>query len=183
MKRVLTWGLSALFLTPALHAQHATPAPSLDLTRLPGVWFEVARLPDKAEKHCVSDATLLYALNDKPRTIQIVATCRLKDGSSQVRNTSGKSADKIPKPLRNQPGQPIDGRFNVPGLPLLHHPYWVLALAPDYTWSLVGTPNHKSLWLLSKSPTPPPTLLPELTALASAQGFPVAKLIPVPHTP
>ncbi len=161
----LAFPLSAL-------AQSATPAPHLDLTRLAGVWFELAHLPNKAQKQCVHDATTLYALGDKPGRIQVVKACVLADGTSDARNSSGRTADKS-----------SDGKLKVPYYFFFSKKYWVLAVDPDYQWAIVGTPNHKSLWLLSKSLNPAPTLLPDLEARAAAQGFNTAKLIHLPHTP
>ncbi|MFA4845601.1 MAG: lipocalin family protein, partial [Patescibacteria group bacterium] len=34
--------------------------------------------------------------------------------------------------------------------------YWVLARAEDYSWSIVGEPSGRYLWLLSRTPHPSP---------------------------
>ena len=173
--RTLLRTCALAFATPLLaSAQAPTPVPKLDLNRLTGTWYELYHLPSKAEKKCVSDASVLYALGDKPGRIQIVFTCLLKDGASNVQNKDGRLADKAG-----------DGKLKIPGfLPyFLAKKYWVLATGPDYEWALVGSPNHKSLSILSRSQTLPPATLSDIQSRAAAQGFPVARLIQVPQTP
>ena len=31
--------------------------------------------------------------------------------------------------------------------------YWVIALDPEYKWSIVGEPGRRYLWILSRTPT------------------------------
>ena len=185
-KHLLTLAALALTATTA-QAQSATAIPVLDLNPLPGVWFEQAHLPAKSEKHCISSPTVVYALDDKPLRLQIVQTCKQKDTSTNISNAIARTAKK-PKKLK--PGQvstapPPDGKMKIPYfLPyFLATKYWILAEAPDYSWIIVGTPNHKTLQILSKTPTIPPQLFADLQSRAAAQGFAVARLVRLPQTP
>ena len=175
--RLAATALSAITLTaaPAL-AQSVTPLPQLDLNRLPGTWYEIAHLPTKSEAKCVSNPLVLYALDDKPSRLQIVFTCRRSDRSTDASNSTARYANKI------KPGQVSDGRFKIPFfLPyFLAKKYWVLALADDNSWALVGTPNHKTMQILSKSQTLPAGTLSAIESRAAAQGYSVAKLIQLP---
>ncbi len=153
---------------PGAAAQSVTPAPQLDLNRFVGVWYEEARLPNKPEKNCVRDAEVLYALADKPARLQIVNTCQIKDGSTNARNSTARRADKTQ-----------DGKLKVTTLFPFTKPYWVLAVGADYDWALVGSPNHKTLWVLSRTPVLPQDTLTQAEAKAAAQGFDTARLIPV----
>jgi len=149
-------------------AQPATPVAKLDLNQLTGAWYEIAHLPVKSEKHCVADGRLLYALGDKPGRFQMVSSCRMKDGYIDVRNNNGRVADKSG-----------DGKMKVATLWPLSRKYWVLALGPENGWALVGTPNHKSMWILSRTEMKPETLN-EVKAKASSEGYDLGKLIVVP---
>ena len=150
-------------------AQSATAVPKVDLDKLTGTWYQIAKLPVKAEKKCLSDGTVLYALNDKRRTFQIGTFCTIAGGDQDSSNTVGK-LDKIG-----------DGKIKVRRLVLLSRPYWVLAADPAYSWALVGTPNHKSLWILARQTTLTPDLYSTIQSTAAAQGFPVDKLVLVTH--
>jgi len=54
--------------------------------------------------------------------------------------------------------------------------YWVLGLDADYRWAVVGNPNRKYLWVLSRTPQLPPALLEAALASATAQGFDLSQL-------
>ncbi len=72
-----------------------------------------------------------------------------------------------------------DGKLKVSYLWPFSQKYWVLAVGPEYTWALVGNPNHKELWVLSRTETMNPEMLEEIKSKAAAEGFEGAKLIQV----
>ena len=162
----LTLALAATLPAPA---QKATPVPKLDLNKLTGTWYEIARLPEKTQKKCLSDDTILYALSDKPASFQAGTFCTVKGNDQANINLAGK---------QDKSG---DGKFKATHLLIFHRPYWVLANDPAFNWALVGTPNHKALWILSRQVTLPPDLYAQLQQTAAAQGFPTAKLLLIPH--
>jgi apolipoprotein D and lipocalin family protein len=151
----------------AAFGQQVTAVAALDLNRFTGTWFEVARLPDKAEKKCVANAIVLYALADKKQRFQVVSSCQVKDGTKDVRNQNGKM-DKLG-----------DGRLKVSTIWPFSTKQWVLAVDPANQWALVGSPNHKTLWVLSRSETLDPVVLTPVEAKAAAEGFNVGKMVTV----
>jgi apolipoprotein D and lipocalin family protein len=152
-----------------VRGQSVTAVPQFDLNRFTGTWYEMARLPNGREKECVSDVFELIALGDKPHTFQVVLSCMTKGGYTDARNANGKPQDK----------KSPDGRLKVSYLWPFSSKYWVLALGPKYEWALVGNPNHKELWLLSRTKTMMPEVLAEVEAKAAAEGFPVGKMVVV----
>ena len=167
-------GCIALLACSFAVAQSPTPAPHLDQTRFEIPWYEIARYPNRSEKKCAGDATILYAEGDKPYHLQIVAACNLKDGTSQVHNYNARSKEKTWTGMLQETSWPF--------YLLVSHKYWVLAVDPDYTWALVGTPNRKELWILSKTPTMSPDLLTQIKATATGNGYDVARLVMVPNS-
>jgi apolipoprotein D and lipocalin family protein len=153
-------------------AQSVTPVPSLDASRFLGTWFEIARLPDGAEKKCVGDAFMTYASDYKKGSFQIVDSCKRKDGTQNVRNRNGKRADKIG-----------DGKLKVQTIWPFSAKYWIVGVGPDYAWALLATPNRKKLWVLSKTAVLPADQLLAANAMASSQGFNVGKLVTVSQAP
>jgi apolipoprotein D and lipocalin family protein len=152
-------------------AQTVTALPTLDLNHFTGTWYEIARLPNKRQKECVSDGFTQIALSDKPNSFQLINACRTKAGDMDANNANGKVQNK----------KIADGRLKATFLWPFYEKYWVLALAPDDSWSLVGSPNHKTLWVFSKTKTLAPQTLAELKAKATAEGFPTAKLVMRPQ--
>ena len=156
------------FLVAAV-AQSATPVSKLDPDRLIGTYYEIARYPIRQEKTCLANEMVLYALGDKKNSLQIVTTCEVKDSNSNSWNSTCKF-DKS-----------SDGKIKLGWIWPFTKKYWILDLAPDYTWALVGTPNHKSLSILSRAIPLAPAVLADIESKATAQGFDAAKLITIPQ--
>lgn len=150
-------------------AQTVTAVPALDLNRFMGVWHEEARLPNKMERNCVNAGTILYALGTKRDTFQEGIFCQTKDGSSNDWDANGK-VDKQG-----------DGRLKVAHPWPFYKKYWVLAVGPSYQWALVGSPNHKALWILSRTSKMEPQVLSSLERQAAALGFATSKLMSLPE--
>jgi apolipoprotein D and lipocalin family protein len=153
-------------------AQKVAPVAHLEASQFLGTWFEIARLPNRAEKKCVGGAIQMYAPDYKVGRFQIVDSCKLKDGSHNVRNQSGRRADKSG-----------DGRLKFVTIWPFTAKYWVVGVGPEYGWALLGTPNRKKLWVLSKTAVLPADQLAAAEALAQGQGFNVGKLVVVVQTP
>jgi apolipoprotein D and lipocalin family protein len=177
MNRPLRIAASTVFLLSALMAaaipaaaQSASAVPKLDPNQILGTYYVVARLPIKREKQCLGKEMVLYALGDKKRSIQIVTTCQLKADNSNAWNSSGRLS------------KAGDGRIKLGWIWPFTTRYWILDLAPDATWALAGTPNHKSLWVLSRSPSLSAETLARIETTASAQGYSTARLIQIKQT-
>jgi apolipoprotein D and lipocalin family protein len=54
--------------------------------------------------------------------------------------------------------------------------YWVIGLADDYSWAVVGNPNRKYLWVLSRTPSLTAEQLERALQAAAAQGYDLAQL-------
>ncbi len=166
-------GLLAVMILLACKAesQAVTAVPGLDMNRFVGTWYEIARLPNKGEKHCVSNAIVLYALGEKPNRFSVVNSCKTKDGAVDVRNGNGKAQDKSG-----------DGKMKVTYTWPFSVKEWVLAVGTDNAWVLIGSPNHKLLWVLGKTAKMAPEVLGEIRAKAASEGFDVTKLTMTPQS-
>lgn len=153
-----------------------TAIPSLDLGRYLGQWYEICRLPLKYEDETATDITAWYSLNDSG-SVRVDNRCFDEDGNpSQAIGeatpvSEGKSRLKVtflPKYIR--------------WIPFTSGDYWVLKLADDYSVSLVGTPDRKYLWLLSRTPSLDERISAEFLSEATRQGFDLKGLIVPRHT-
>lgn len=151
-------------------AQSVTPVPKLDLNQITGTWYEIARYPNKREKKCLGNAVMLVALGDKANHFQLVYTCKIKAGYTDAINIDGKAQDKAG-----------DGKLKLGSIWPLYRKFWVLAVGPENAWSLVGSPNHKDLWIYSRMPALAPDAFAQIQARAVAQGFSAAKLTQTPQ--
>ena len=174
MTRRLHPALIALLLaTATLRAQTKPPiaVTTLKPTTISGTWYEIARYPYNKEKKCVSDAQELIAPGYKPHQLLLVDACKVKAGYTETHNLTAIA-----------PNAKDPGAFKVRTFWPFWRKYWVLAMSPDFTWTLLGSPDHKTLWVFSKSPTLAPDVLTAIEAQAAAEGFPASRLILTPQT-
>uniref|UniRef100_UPI0039EE5015 lipocalin family protein n=1 Tax=Bordetella sputigena TaxID=1416810 RepID=UPI0039EE5015 len=152
------------------NAARPTPVPSVDLRSYLGKWYEIARLPRFYQRYCVGDSIATYSIRD-PHTIAIENSCRTKDGD--IRTAHGTAE---PVPGSN------NAKLEVTFLPPFTGDYWIIGLAPDYTWSVVGSPGRKALWILSRTPRLPAAALDKARSIARAAGYAVDELVYTPQS-
>jgi len=54
--------------------------------------------------------------------------------------------------------------------------YWVIDLAPDYSYAVVGEPKRRYLWILSRTPRMPEPLYAEILGRA-ARFYDVSRIV------
>jgi len=161
--------LSLPLLAPA--AEPVRAVATLDLARYAGTWHNIAHLPMFFQRQCVSDTTATYTAREDG-LIGVRNTCRNKKGETEV-------ADGVARPVAGQPGQ-LEVRFApdwLAFLPMVWADYWVLDVDTDYRWALVGEPDRKYLWILSREPGMDRALFERLKARAVAMGYDLQPLI------
>ena len=97
----------------------------------------------------------------------VLNQCRKKDGTETA---STGSAEVVSKDGSNS-------KLKVTFFWPFSGDYWILDLDPDYKWALVGTPNLKNLWILSRNPQLDKPILDKLIDQAHHLGFDTSKLI------
>src|SRR5690606_26992684 len=65
-------------------------------------------------------------------------------------------------------------------LPMVWGDYWIIQVLGDYEYSLVGTPDRKFLWVLSRGRTADADTVSRLLGRAMTLGFPVEEIIRQP---
>lgn len=170
--RSLTIILAILATQDTVHGQ-VRSVPTVDLERYAGLWHEIARLPNRFQEKCRAETTALYELLPGGE-FRVTNTCHGAEG--QVIRAEGRArmAD------RQGPTSRLKVRFApafLSFLSMVWGDYWILDLTDDYGAALVGTPNRKYLWVLSRTAQPDDTIYQRLIATAAAQGFDVSKLV------
>lgn len=147
---------------------------SIDLQRYLGTWYEIDRLPIRHEPEDATDVTAHYSLND--------------DGSVRVHNRclhKGRIEEAIGQAtaIDDSHGK-LEVSFLPEGLrwiPFTKGDYWILQIDSGYTVALVGSPDRRYLWLLSRQPQLDAGTRQHYIAHAAQLGFDVEKLIHTPH--
>lgn len=145
---------------------------AIDLSRYAGLWYEVARLPNRFQEKCDGDVTAQYTLEGD--RIRVVNRCRKANGEI----TGAKGVARLAS--KTGPNSRLKVRFApsfLSFLPFVWGDYQVMELDPDYKYALIGEPGRKYLWILSRTPQMEEATYDKLTELAASQGFDVSKLV------
>jgi apolipoprotein D and lipocalin family protein len=59
--------------------------------------------------------------------------------------------------------------------------YWIIGLAPDYSWAVVGDPAREYLWILARGPRLDAESMAAARTAAQANGFDVGRLVQTPQ--
>jgi apolipoprotein D and lipocalin family protein len=143
----------------------------VDLKRYAGTWHEIARLPNRFQRQCVTDTTATYTIREDGK-IEVLNACRRADGSIDRVKGVAKRASK------DGPASRLRVTFFWP----FYGNYWIIDLDPDYRWAVVGEPKRRYLWVLAREPQLDAAVLEGITARAQAQGYDLSTLL-VDHHP
>jgi apolipoprotein D and lipocalin family protein len=147
-------------------------APSVDLARYAGKWYEIARLPNWFQRACSSDTTATYTLRPDGK-VDVLNTCRKSDGKLKSAQGTAWTVGG------GEPNTKLKVTFFWP----FSGDYWIIALDPDYRWVLVGEPARKYLWILSRTPHLDEPLYQSILRRAAEQGFDTRRLLPTRQNP
>ncbi len=139
----------------------------VELKRYLGKWYEIAHLPTRFQKDC-TDTTATYTLSEDG-AISVLNECRR---NGKVKQAKGKA-----KVVDKNSGAKLKVTFFWP----FYGDYWIIYLGKDYDYAVVGTPNRKNLWILSRTQQMDDKLFSQLIESVKSKGFNVDKLIKTRH--
>jgi len=162
----------AMTLQPAAaHAQAPVrTVPLVDLNRYAGDWFEIARFPNRFQRQCLGDVRASYALRADGR-VDVVNRCRTAEGPIEARG--------VARVVDERTSARLQVRFAPAWLSWLPvwGDYWIIGLAPDYSWAVVGDPGRNYLWILARTPHLEPDAVAAARQAARTNGFDVERLV------
>lgn len=140
--------------------------PKVELDRYLGKWYEIAKYPNKFQKQCVGNTTATYSRKQNGR-LEVLNECLKKDGTMEAAKGEAKIADK-------QTNSKLKVRF-APGfisfLPFVWANYWVIDLAPDYSYAVIGEPGRDYFWILAREPEMDDATYQQILRRAESMGF------------
>lgn len=139
----------------------------VELEKYIGKWFEIAHLPAKFQEKC-SHTTATYTISEDG-SISVLNEC-IKNG--KLKRAKGKA-----KIVDRTTGAKLKVTFFWP----FYGDYWIIKLGENYEYAVVGTPDRKYFWILSRTPQMDAKLLSELLEFAKKKGFNIQRIIRTSH--
>ena len=139
---------------------------AFDPDRYLGQWYEIARYDHSFERDLVG-CTAEYSFR-KDGKIRVLNSGHLKTLDGPYKESVGKARLK-----RN--GKP--GQLQVSFFGPFYGDYYILDLAPDYSYSVVGSSSPKYLWILSRTPQLSPEVRSKILSNLQKRGYDTEKLI------
>jgi apolipoprotein D and lipocalin family protein len=151
----------------------------VDLQKYSGVWYEIARLPNRFQQACAGDVSAVYTVQQNG-TIKVVNRCR------EAGKPKPKEAEGVARVANEDNGSNsiLEVRFAPAILSFLDSvwgDYRIIALDEDYRHALVGSRDRKYLWILSRTKTLNDVVYKRLLATAVEQGFNVSLVARTPQ--
>lgn len=166
---VLTGGLLATLALPA-EAQDPDPLPPVktidyvDLERYLGLWYEIAKIPNKFQNQCTSGATAQYTLR-QDGAIDVVNSCRMAGGKRSEAQGKAEIVDTS-----------TNAKLRVSFVSFLGWrpfwgDYWIIGLDPLYRWAVVGHPERKYGWILARNRIMEDSVYQEIMEIVERNGY------------
>lgn len=150
-----------------------TPVEQVDLNRYCGTWYEIARFPNSFQRKCACCTSAEYSLLQDGK-IKVVNRCQKADGSFSIAEGIAKKEDQ------NDSNAKLKVRFApswLSWIPFVWGNYWIIDLAPDYSYAVVGEPSRKYLWILSRAKNIEQTEYEKIIGRLKGMGYDTDKLI------
>jgi apolipoprotein D and lipocalin family protein len=173
----LVFSLLAVFaVVTAAQDKSARPlevVPTVDINRYVGTWYEIARMPFKFQSQCAGDVTATYTLLEDG-TVKVVNRCRKQNGEmDEAEGRAKRASDDGPNTKLKVRFAPAFLSF----LPFVWGDYWIIDLAPDYSYAVVGEPDRKYLWVLSRTAVMDEATIQGILQRVRGQGYDLTGLI------
>ena len=136
----------------------------VDLKKYSGLWYEIAKIPNRFQKNCKRGTTAQYKLLENGK-IEVINSCIEEDGERDA-------SEGIAQVVDASSNAKLEVSFvSIFGINLFWGDYWIIDLDTNYEYAVVGTPTRKYGWILSRTPKLPEEKLNEVFELLKSQGY------------
>ncbi len=141
-----------------------TPVTDIDLKKFAGKWYSLTSIPTLMDKDWL-ETTETYTLTDKDE-YEVLTTYR-KEGESEIREVKSKLFPGDAGEVGEMKAQFV-WPFKVG--------YRVIELPKDYSHVVIGHPDEKYLFIMSREKTMPEDQMAAIVARCKELGYPTDKL-------
>lgn len=116
----------------------------VELGKYIGTWYEIAKIPNRFQSNCAKNTAATYSMNENG-TIKVINRCVEEDG--EIDEAEGVA--RITDTLSNAKLEVSFVSFF--GWRPFWGDYWIIGLDENYQWAIVGHPERKYGWILSRT--------------------------------
>lgn len=165
MKIIILPFLFCLFVANS-YGQKLTTIDQVNLDEYAGKWFEIASFPQKFQTGCHC-TTATYTKSEK-RYVIVENRCNRDSINGRESYIKGKAFV-----TRKSNNAKLKVQFFFP----FRGKYWIIDLADDYSYAVVGHPNREYLWILSRTPELDEDLYTDICTRIEQKGFDLSRLL------
>ena len=136
----------------------------VDLKKYVGLWYEIAKIPNRFQKNCRKNTTAEYKIMDDGR-IEVTNTCIEDDGEKNIAKGVAKVVDKKTNAKLEV------SFFSILGIRPFWGDYWIIGLGNNYNYAVIGHPDRKYGWILSRTPKMSEENLKEAFNILTKNGY------------
>ncbi|WP_231462733.1 lipocalin family protein [Pedobacter sp. Leaf132] len=170
---LLAISIPALFAFSILENQHKEdlknqPIAKIDFNKFQGKWYSLTSIPtflDKKWRKTIENYTLKDNRFD-------VFTTYYKQGEAEEQSIKSKLFFYSDEP---------DGKMKAQFFWPIKVGYWVIELPQDYSYLVVGHPDKKYLFIMSRKPNLDKNLMQQIVERCKNKGYDVSKLVSQEH--
>ena len=152
--------------TERLHLPKLETVAHVDLPRYLGTWYEIANFPQSFQRGCTA-TTATYTLREDG-DIDVLNRCRKGslDGKEKAALGRARVVDRE-----------TNARLEVSFFRPFWGDYWIIDLADDYSYAVVGHPGRDYLWILARTPTLAEASYQAIVARLKVHGYETSRLV------
>ena len=149
-----------------LHLPPLETVRHVELARYLGTWYEIASFPQSFQRGCTA-TTATYTLRDDGQ-LDVMNRCRLGSPDGKLKEARGRArvVDRV-----------TNAKLDVSFFRPFWGPYWIIDLAQDYSYAVVGHPGRDYLWILSRTPAMSDDTYQRILARLRAQRYETSRLV------
>lgn len=141
-----------------------TTVEQVDINRYVGLWYEIAKIPNSFQDHCAYGTTAEYKI-DNDGDIIVINSCYDEDGKIDI-------ADGVANVVDKKTNSKLEVSFvSFLGIRPFWGDYWIIGLDEDYQWVVIGTPNRKYGWILSRTSFLPDQTIQKIYSILEEQHY------------
>ncbi|MFN7943037.1 MAG: lipocalin family protein [Thermoanaerobaculia bacterium] len=152
--------------TERLRLPPLTTVAHVELSRYLGTWYEIASFPQSFQRGCTATTATYTQRGDGG--IAVLNRCRMGSLDGEEKSALGRA--RVIEPSTN-------AKLEVSFFRPFWGAYWIIDLAEDYSYAVVGHPGRDYLWILARAPQMGEATYRGIVARLQAQCYETSRLV------